>query len=508
MAYNGSGVFVRIYNWVTDKANNVKITASRMDAEMDGFATGLSTAVTKDGQTTITANLPMAGFKHTGVGAGTARTHYADVGSEQDGTYHWCGTAGGTANAITLTPSPAITAYVAGQRFNFTAGASPNSAATTIAVSGLTTKAAQINGSALAGGEIAAGKTYEALYDGTQFQIFGSVSFPSNVTVGGNETIKGGNLTLGVAGTVTGSLTLAGATSGTLTLTCPAVAGSNSVTFPAGTTDFSATGGTSRVLKQTSAGGALTVAQLAASDLSNGTTGSGAVALAAGPTFTGTLGAETILATGQVTGKDLTSNGSIAAPAAKQCRFTHDGTNTGRVIVDGADAATVGAYAVLLQKSDGTATITGFGLSGAGAATFPSISTTASAANAFVDNAASNSLLRSTSALKYKADPQPLTLEDALPILGLTPASFLSLAEADDPEKRFIGMIADEAAGLWAFPGKEIASGTERLATYVNGEVDGFSYDRLPVLMLVIMQEQQRRLAALESALAGEAPAP
>jgi len=50
--------------------------------------------------------------------------------------------------------------------------------------------------------------------------------------------------------------------------------------------DLSATGGTSNVLKQTSSGAAITVAQLAASDLSNGTTGSGGgVVLATSPTL-------------------------------------------------------------------------------------------------------------------------------------------------------------------------------------------------------------------------------
>lgn len=49
--------------------------------------------------------------------------------------------------------------------------------------------------------------------------------------------------------------------------------------------DLSATGGASQVLKQVSSGAAITVAQLAASDLSNGTTGSGAVVLATAPTF-------------------------------------------------------------------------------------------------------------------------------------------------------------------------------------------------------------------------------
>lgn len=51
--------------------------------------------------------------------------------------------------------------------------------------------------------------------------------------------------------------------------------------------DLSATGGASNVLKQVSSGAAITVGQLAASDLSNGTTGSGGgVVLATGPTMT------------------------------------------------------------------------------------------------------------------------------------------------------------------------------------------------------------------------------
>jgi len=50
--------------------------------------------------------------------------------------------------------------------------------------------------------------------------------------------------------------------------------------------DLSATGGTSRVLMQTSTGAAITVARLAASDLSNGTQGSGQVVLATSLTLT------------------------------------------------------------------------------------------------------------------------------------------------------------------------------------------------------------------------------
>jgi len=70
-----------------------------------------------------------------------------------------------------------------------------------------------------------------------------------------------------------GPFLLPGATSGTLTLKPAAVAGTNTLTLPAGTTDFSATGGTSQVVKQISAGAAFTVARLACADLSDAASG-------------------------------------------------------------------------------------------------------------------------------------------------------------------------------------------------------------------------------------------
>ncbi|MGL4558669.1 MAG: hypothetical protein ACRCV5_14290 [Afipia sp.] len=74
MAFNGSGTFSRIYNWVNDRNAALKIRADRMDAEMDGFATGLSTCITKDGQTTISANIPFNNKRITGLGDASADT--------------------------------------------------------------------------------------------------------------------------------------------------------------------------------------------------------------------------------------------------------------------------------------------------------------------------------------------------------------------------------------------------------------------------------------------------
>lgn len=60
MPFNGSGTFNRVYSWANDKLNTIKITASRVDTEDSGFATGLSTVICKDGQTTTTAQIPFA----------------------------------------------------------------------------------------------------------------------------------------------------------------------------------------------------------------------------------------------------------------------------------------------------------------------------------------------------------------------------------------------------------------------------------------------------------------
>lgn len=99
MAFNGSGVFQRLYNWVTDRDNSIKIRADRMDAEMDGFATALSNCITKDGQTSITANIPFNTYKATGLGNPTAAQDAATktyVDSPKDGTHRIVNTSDAT----------------------------------------------------------------------------------------------------------------------------------------------------------------------------------------------------------------------------------------------------------------------------------------------------------------------------------------------------------------------------------------------------------------------------
>lgn len=77
----------------------------------------------------------------------------------------WGGTASGTANALAIAPSTAISAYAVGQSVIFKAGAADNTSTTTIAISGLSPIAVQVNGAACAGGEILANMFYLGVLD-------------------------------------------------------------------------------------------------------------------------------------------------------------------------------------------------------------------------------------------------------------------------------------------------------------------------------------------------------
>jgi len=151
-----AGVFNRVYNWVQDKNNSIDITASRMDTEDNGFATGLSTCLLKDGTQNPTANLPMNGFAHTGVAAATLATQYARVDQVQSSVFSWVA-AGGTADAITATYSPAVSALTDGLTLKFRATAANATTTPTFAPNGLTAHTiTKKGGSALAANDIPA----------------------------------------------------------------------------------------------------------------------------------------------------------------------------------------------------------------------------------------------------------------------------------------------------------------------------------------------------------------
>jgi hypothetical protein len=123
---------------------------------------------------------------------------------------------------------------------------------------------------------------------------------------------------------------------------------------------------------------------------------------------------------------------------------------------------------------------------------FSAIGTTANAANAYLDS--SNNLLKTTSSMRYKRDIRPLSNDEERKVLDLIPVSFRSKAPADDPNRVFDGLTAEQ-----------VAQHLPQFVNYVKGpdgkEIpDGVQYDRIAaVALLGVVKQQQNEIDALRS---------
>ncbi len=111
--------------------------------------------------------------------------------------------AGGTTNAFTLTPTPAITAYAAGQVFIFQS-ISTNNSAVTINISGLGAKNLNkgTGSTPLVTGDIVGNQIYTIAYDGTEFQVIAGLAPMLTGTIqmyGGSSAPQGWSLCDGSA---------------------------------------------------------------------------------------------------------------------------------------------------------------------------------------------------------------------------------------------------------------------------------------------------------------------
>jgi hypothetical protein len=111
--------------------------------------------------------------------------------------------------------------------------------------------------------------------------------------------------------------------------------------------------------------------------------------------------------------------------------------------------------------------------------------TSAIAANIGMD--AAGGFFRSTSAMKYKQDVRDL---ESVDINLLRPVRYKSKCEGDDQTKDHLGLIADEVS----------QAGFEELVTRgAEGEIEGFQYERLTVILLKSIQELKAELDALKA---------
>jgi hypothetical protein len=168
MPFNGSGAFS-----LSDSIENGTLgDASEVQNILVDISSGLTNCLTKDGQQTVTNDIPMNGFNFTGMGPGQSRTDSATIANMQDDTGVFVASVSG-ANGIILLPSPAISAYAVGQRFRFFVSVT-NTTSVTVAISGLAAKDVHSKiGTALLAGDLVAGELAEITYDGTRFILTG-----------------------------------------------------------------------------------------------------------------------------------------------------------------------------------------------------------------------------------------------------------------------------------------------------------------------------------------------
>lgn len=198
MPFNGNGVYsLPAGNPVV--ANTTASSTVHNNTNSD-IATALTNCVTKDGQSTPTANIPLGGFKLTNVGAATSVSDAVIASQIQNNGLTNLSSVSNT-NTITATVTPVPSAYATGQVFTFEP-ANNNTGAATINISSLGAKDIYLNNAPLAADVLIAGQPVVIRYNGTQFEIIGKADFASlnaaSQTFAGNVSING-NTTLGDA---------------------------------------------------------------------------------------------------------------------------------------------------------------------------------------------------------------------------------------------------------------------------------------------------------------------
>ena len=231
MSYNGTGTF-NINTAGQPVVTGTTITSTAFNLLTADLASGLTTALTKDGQTTPTANIPMGTYKITGLGAGTSATDAAQYGQLQIGATT-IATVTGT-DTLTGTLTPALTAYATGNLFSFVA-ANTNTGATTININSLGVKSITKSGTtALAAGDMVSGRVYLIEYDGTRFQLINPTPAAGGSPGGSTTQLQYNNAGAfgGISGVTTDGTRMTASTTIGVGGATPSTSGSG-ITFPA-----------------------------------------------------------------------------------------------------------------------------------------------------------------------------------------------------------------------------------------------------------------------------------
>lgn len=169
MSRNGSGIYT-LPPGINPVTQDTTITSNWANTTLADIAAALTQSLARDGQTVPVANLPMGGFRHTGVGNPTARNQYASLGWVQDGNHIRLTSVGGT-NAISAQLVGNPTTLQIGQLVQLTPAAN-NTGNVTLNIGSIGPKpVVRPSKEQLGSGELKAGFPYLLAYDGSQFIV-------------------------------------------------------------------------------------------------------------------------------------------------------------------------------------------------------------------------------------------------------------------------------------------------------------------------------------------------
>lgn len=240
--------------------------------------------------------------------------------------------------------------------------------------------------------------------------------------------------------------------------------------------------------------GVFDLSQTPANSLSNGTTGSGTIALSTNPSFTtpslgvftASSGAAIVgtAAGGTVHARIVNTSGAASSRAVLSLDPTGNGFGGREAQVI---AVTGGGNDISLQLavSNGDVPAVWVTLQPNGSPLIPKVyaDTTAMAGN--VVSGSDGTLKRSTSTVRAKTDIEPMLLENAEALLSLVPIWYRSLCPGDNPSWSYYGFSAEQAAGIdprfvfWDYPQKEVVEEVHHDPVVTVEEVDGELVERI-----------------------------
>jgi hypothetical protein len=193
---------------------------------------------------------------------------------------------------------------------------------------------------------------------------------------------------------------------------------------------------------------------------------------------------------------------------------TNEGIATVRALRSGADNSGRLQFTTLNAGID----IIGQEIAPTGSTYFPSVGTTASAANAVLNSGSvpANELMRSTSSKRYKREIEEIDDRYADNVLKLRPVWYRSTIATDRQDWSHYGLIAEEVADVdprlvhWGYSEQDWATvqinnegdpplTLRHLRQEARPSPDGVAYDRLAVLLLSVVRRQQHRLEECEA---------